>query len=413
MKNNLLKKILLYTLPITIFPLLLATVFYYAYIEKILENDVIDSQKMTFNVIVDDGMTFEQNVLNVEHYLTNKHNSLPELSLYDGDVKMLANNFDMKSNGKLGKFYNAGNLSKYVEKASKRDQRLILHDSKNSLLIKPILEDDKIAAYLVSRYKSVVENKMVIINQTFAYQVFIIIFSVLIISILIVIFSLRLLYPLELLIEGIRNIGKGNLSFKIESASDDEIGMVVEAFNDMTLKRKLIEDELRNMATRDGLTGLYNHKRFYSLLKDEILREERYKRDVSLLMLDIDYFKRVNDDYGHRSGDMILREISDRLSNRVRTIDKVCRYGGEEIAIILPETDTKTAKRIAEDLRILVEGKPFEVEDEGEISITVSIGVATYADHAKDASTLVSAADKALYEAKDSGRNRVRIYEFK
>lgn len=170
------------------------------------------------------------------------------------------------------------------------------------------------------------------------------------------------------------------------------------------------EKKLRRMATHDGLTDLYNHKFFYTLLEDEITRAERYQHHVSLLLLDIDHFKNVNDTYGHRSGDIILREVSKRLVGRLRSTDWVCRYGGEELTVILPETDISVAQKIGEDLRLLIEQAPFEIEDGQHITITVSTGVATYPQHGKDASTLVSGADTALYEAKETGRNCVCTY---
>ena len=173
------------------------------------------------------------------------------------------------------------------------------------------------------------------------------------------------------------------------------------------------EKELRDIATHDGLTGLYNHKFFYTLLEDEIARASRYTNRLSLLLIDIDFFKKVNDTYGHRSGDMILSSLSKRLMNRVRATDSVCRYGGEEMTIILSETDIQTAKVIAEDIRSLIEKEPFEIEDGEPINITVSIGVSTYSEEVKEASALVSGADTALYEAKESGRNRVCIFELR
>lgn len=170
------------------------------------------------------------------------------------------------------------------------------------------------------------------------------------------------------------------------------------------------EKKLRDIATHDGLTGLYNHKFFYTLLEDEIARATRYKKHISLLLIDIDFFKKVNDTYGHRSGDMILSSLSKRLMDRVRETDTVCRYGGEEMTIILAETDIETAKVIAEDICSLIDREPFEIEDGEQINVTVSIGVSTYSEELKEASTLVSGADKALYEAKENGRNRVCIF---
>lgn len=171
------------------------------------------------------------------------------------------------------------------------------------------------------------------------------------------------------------------------------------------------EQELRELATRDGLTNLYNQRSFYIMLKDDIDRACRYQRSVSLLLLDIDHFKVVNDTYGHLAGDAILRGLSQRLIGRLRTTDRVCRYGGEEITMILPETDIDIAIKVAEDVRDLVEREPFYIGDEQYINITVSIGVATSPQHAKEASALVSGADAALYEAKDRGRNCVCTYQ--
>lgn len=171
------------------------------------------------------------------------------------------------------------------------------------------------------------------------------------------------------------------------------------------------EKELHNLATHDGLTGLYNHRTFYTILEDEIARARRYQRPVSLLLLDIDHFKSVNDTYGHRVGDTILRGVSKRLLSRMRSIDWVCRYGGEEITVILAETDIPSAKKIAEDLRILIEQEPFDIENGQHININVSIGLATYPEHTEEVSLLVSCADKALYKAKEGGRNRVCVYQ--
>jgi len=169
------------------------------------------------------------------------------------------------------------------------------------------------------------------------------------------------------------------------------------------------ERELHELATRDGLTGLYNHRYFYTLFEDEIPRAHRYQKPVSLLLIDIDHFKAVNDTYGHRAGDTVLRGLSDCILGRMRSTDRVCRYGGEEITVILPEADVANATESAEGLRVLVEQTPFHIDDGQQISITISIGLATYPNHGEDASLLVSMADAALYEAKKAGRNRVCV----
>jgi diguanylate cyclase (GGDEF)-like protein len=170
------------------------------------------------------------------------------------------------------------------------------------------------------------------------------------------------------------------------------------------------EQALQNLAIRDGLTGLYNHRTSYSLLEDELNRSRRYTRPLALLMLDIDHFKRVNDTCGHRAGDLVLCELSELLMHHAREIDHVCRYGGEEMILILPETDTEMAMNIAERIRKAVETQVFDVSDEKQLSITISIGVASYPVHAETKEALVTAADNAMYQAKQSGRNRVCVY---
>lgn len=167
------------------------------------------------------------------------------------------------------------------------------------------------------------------------------------------------------------------------------------------------EQMLHDLATRDGLTKLYNHRMFYTLLEDEIARSRRYSRHVSLLLIDIDFFKRVNDTYGHVAGDRILEGVARTLESAARREDKVCRYGGEEISVIMPETPLEAALRLAERLRASIEEATFHDDSGQEIRITVSIGVAELPIDAASLQELVSAADTALYEAKQSGRNRV------
>ena len=147
----------------------------------------------------------------------------------------------------------------------------------------------------------------------------------------------------------------------------------------------------------------------YPMLEDEVARSQRSKAKapVSLLMLDLDHFKGVNDKFGHVAGDMALRESGNIIHQHSRSIDKVCRYGGEEFAVILPETDTAGAMIIGERMRIAIEGHIFRLNEGHDLSITVSIGVASFPEHAASAQTLVDSADQALYVAKVRGRNQL------
>lgn len=159
------------------------------------------------------------------------------------------------------------------------------------------------------------------------------------------------------------------------------------------------------MTVTDGLTNLANRKQLDALLNEEIPRAHRHRRDLSVLMLDIDHFKNINDTYGHLAGDAVLRGLASILQKRLRPNDKLGRYGGEEFCAILPETNLQSAARIAEDLRALIEAHGFLAEQR-EIRVTISIGAASLSDGMLTEG-LYKSADDMLYQAKRTGRNKV------
>jgi diguanylate cyclase (GGDEF)-like protein len=175
----------------------------------------------------------------------------------------------------------------------------------------------------------------------------------------------------------------------------------------VALSRALLHERLRLLATTDGLTGLFNHRHFQERLAEEFKRLGRYPRPLSLLLADIDYFKKVNDAYGHPAGDAVLRKTAAILRRIVRETDIPARYGGEEFAALLIDTDKAGALRVAERLRKAVAESAFEVDHQRALKVTVSIGVASCPDGASGRKELVELADKALYRAKHGGRNRV------
>jgi two-component system cell cycle response regulator len=180
---------------------------------------------------------------------------------------------------------------------------------------------------------------------------------------------------------------------------------------DARIQRMLREREsrlgLERMVELDEKTRLYNFRGFQRLLADEWLRAVRYSTPLSLVFLDIDFFKKVNDSHGHQAGDQLLREFAVLVTGGKRAPDVAARYGGEEFAIILPHTDGEEAMVVAERIRTTVDQTPF-LEETLAIRITVSAGVATQPGAGIDSmDALVRAADVALYRAKDSGRNRV------
>lgn len=171
-------------------------------------------------------------------------------------------------------------------------------------------------------------------------------------------------------------------------------------------RRKEIEDQLRRMATTDCLTGVYNRYRFMEISKYEFLRMQRNELPLSVMMLDLDHFKEVNDRYGHAVGDSALCCFAKLCVNSVRAVDSVGRLGGEEFAIILPETDATEAMMVAQRIRRVVSANEF-ISPSGEVfNLTVSIGVAEVQQE-KNLEQVLSRADQALYAAKRAGRNVV------
>jgi diguanylate cyclase (GGDEF)-like protein len=176
--------------------------------------------------------------------------------------------------------------------------------------------------------------------------------------------------------------------------------------------RRIEDKELRleGLATVDQLTGLYNSRMYRSILSAEITRAQRHGRPLSLLLLDIDRFKRINDEYGHNAGDRVLEQLGLLLRESVRSENSVCRCGGEEFAIIVPELGMEAASSAAERVREIVEQADFDIGKDRRIKITVSIGVAAFPELAGSLGELIKAADIALYAAKEGGRNRVSRY---
>jgi diguanylate cyclase (GGDEF)-like protein len=173
------------------------------------------------------------------------------------------------------------------------------------------------------------------------------------------------------------------------------------AYAALALRNAVLLEQVQRMAATDGLTAIANRRTFESTLEREIARAGRHKEPVSLVMVDIDNFKALNDTHGHQMGDEVLRNVAAALACECREFDLAARYGGEEFALILPGCTSEESVVIAERFRRVVSAAPAIVP------ITASAGVATYPDHARDAPDLVRVADAALYESKRSGRDRV------
>lgn len=177
----------------------------------------------------------------------------------------------------------------------------------------------------------------------------------------------------------------------------------------VVLKRAQLYQQMERLATTDGLTGLFNHRRFQEQMAVEIDRALRYSRPVSVLLMDIDHFKSFNDTYGHPVGDLVLKEIAACIRRSIRKTDIPSRYGGEEFTVIMPETDLAHAHITPERIRQNIENHVI-VSDGRPLRVTVSVGWATFPVHARSQQVLIDSADKAMYYSKEHGRNRVSMF---
>jgi len=195
--------------------------------------------------------------------------------------------------------------------------------------------------------------------------------------------------------------GFGEPDLKLFNAVAEHVAVAID--NALTFQHT------RELMHRDELTGLYNRRYFFERFDKEVYRAKRYKHPISLLMVDIDHFKNYNDTYGHLMGDNALRILAGILDESVRKADVVCRYGGEEFLVLLPETDKKGARKVAEKLRQRIEVTDFmaDEKDMDPASLTVTIGVSSLPTDTEDEQRLIDLADKALYYGKAKGRNMV------
>lgn len=221
--------------------------------------------------------------------------------------------------------------------------------------------------------------------------------------------SVQLGRPLRSLRSAVTAIAFGDLGHRVEVGGDDEIADLGRAFNAMAERVASAQETLRRAAVRDSLTGLLNHREFYRRMTDEIARCERGGLPLAVMMIDVDYFKTINDTYGHLRGDAVLREVASAITACVREGDVVARYAGDEFAVILPGTAEREALAVAERLRACVRRVVATVDLPAEEELTLSIGIATRWPGEHTATRTVELADSALYRAKQGGRDRVEI----
>jgi diguanylate cyclase (GGDEF)-like protein len=216
----------------------------------------------------------------------------------------------------------------------------------------------------------------------------------------------QILLPLKTLMHGVLRVANGELDVVLTPRRNDEFGIVTAMFNQMVVRLKEDQYELEQLATIDSITGLANRNQIMTSLNTHIEQYQRHATGFSLLMMDIDHFKAINDTYGHLVGDKVLSEIGRIFRQELRNIDTAGRYGGEEFLVILGLTASPEALVTAERIRKVVEGYSFS-SGEGPFSVTISVGVTEIMGYSDTQSSMIHRADSALYQAKTGGRNRV------
>ena len=232
--------------------------------------------------------------------------------------------------------------------------------------------------------------------------------------------GMTIVRPLNRLIGGADRVARGDLEVDLPVKGGGELGFMTKVFNNMVHRLRQSRDELaevnsklrkRNkklheLSVTDSLTGLHNHKHLMDKLSSEVTRSERHNHSFAIVMIDIDFFKKYNDTYGHQAGDLVLKRMASIFKESIRSSDYAARYGGEEFMILLPETGMDEAMQGAKRITKRLSKETFG-DDKKKIPITLSMGIAAYPDHGEDPETLVNKADAALYQAKKGGRNRI------
>jgi diguanylate cyclase (GGDEF)-like protein len=216
--------------------------------------------------------------------------------------------------------------------------------------------------------------------------------------------GLTIVLPLDRMARGARQVADGDLSVGLPVVGSGEVAVVTEVFNDMVKRLRQGREELERLSRTDGLTGLPNRRHLMEILEKEVRRARRNDRSFSLLMIDVDHFKRYNDTFGHLAGDDVLKALAEVLAAAIRTADYAARYGGEEFTVLLPETPLDGAAEVAERIRERMQQRPLGTNG---TRVTLSIGVAEFPTDGETLESVIARADNALYVAKQHGRNQV------
>ena len=213
--------------------------------------------------------------------------------------------------------------------------------------------------------------------------------------------------PLEEVTMIMDRFSKGELDHRIDREMVAEVKHLADGFNSMADNIRQMKDELERLGIEDPLTGCFNRRKFHDDIEIELSRAKRLEEHISILMIDLDHFKSVNDNHGHMAGDVVLKTIVTEINHQLRDYDTLYRYGGEEFIVILPGSNEGHARIVAERFRIAVSTTHIRIDDELFVRVSTSIGISTFPEDASEEDGLLHSADQAVYEAKNRGRNRV------
>ena len=394
MKKTIKSKLLRSYLTISVITLLLITsvLFGFIYVKK--TNASIDlatklSKIMGTNLAA--SLSFDD-VKSAKHILKSLQidNTIEGAFVYDRSEKLFASHV------------NNINQEEAIKKLKLLHSKSVYNDMDNIIVSSKISLDNEIIGKLILLY-----NTDDIKNTLTQMLLILLIISVVILIIMLKIASIlqeRLTTPIYILVNTMKNILEhNNYTEIIDEKSDDEFQTVFDGFNTMLNTIQKNKSELENLANTDSLTGLYNRRHFYELVNPFLDMSKRENKISTIIMLDIDKFKNINDTYGHDVGDLILQDFAKVLSENIREGDIFARFGGEEFVVFLPNTNYENALIVAEKIRNTIES----YRSIQNIKFTVSIGLCEFL---ADVDNAIKKSDIALYKAKENGRNRVECY---
>ncbi|MDX4061486.1 diguanylate cyclase [Aliarcobacter skirrowii] len=389
--------------------------------------EAIKTKPYTFSHIDSIGITYAKSIKNgkevvaidllIADYLNSFKNHVDinktELYLFDSD-KLILSSLSKNSNSFNDFILNISDLKKF------ENTQIVEKDNKKFLIRIIKIDNNKQDNYLalIAEYKNILKPY----NQEILWLLFVFIFTGLITIPLILYFSRVISKPIYSLVRQSKKIEKQDFNISKIDTSIQEISLLSSAFSNMSksiydyqtsLEEKILQrtkelyeknEELERLSNTDKLTGLYNRAKLDSVLNTEFEKAIRYNDIFSVIIMDIDFFKSVNDNFGHQIGDDVLKESAKILSSCIRTSDTLGRWGGEEFLIICPNSKQEDAIKLANRINIAIKQHTFSTYPK---KVTMSLGVASYCSIFKKAEDIVASADIALYKAKQTGRDRV------